>query len=33
LGDEVDRLLSARAEIDAALRLSPRPLGTEPSSR
>src|SRR3954468_17424544 len=32
LGDEVDRLLSARAEIDAALRLSPRPLGTEPAS-
>src|SRR3954471_16082006 len=31
LGDEVDRLLSARAEIYAALRVSPRPLGAEPT--
>ena len=29
LGDDIERLLSARAEIDAALRLSPRPLGAE----
>jgi serine/threonine-protein kinase len=31
LGDNIDRLLSARAEIDAALRMSPRQLGTEPT--
>ena len=29
LGDDVARLLSARAEIDAALRISPLPLGVE----
>lgn len=31
LGEDIARLLSARAEIDAALRISPRPLGTEPT--
>jgi eukaryotic-like serine/threonine-protein kinase len=31
LGDDVDRLLSARAEIDAALRPSPPPMGAEPT--
>jgi hypothetical protein len=31
LGDDLERLLSARAEIDAALRISPRQLGTEPT--
>ena len=31
LGEDIARLLSARAEIDAALRVSPRPLGTEPT--
>jgi len=31
LGHDVERLLSARAEIDAALRVSPRPLGAEPT--
>jgi eukaryotic-like serine/threonine-protein kinase len=31
LGDQIERLLSARAEIDAALRLSPPPLGAEPT--
>ena len=31
LGDDVERLLSARAEIDAALRISPRQLGAEPT--
>ena len=31
LGDDVERLLSARAEIDAALRMLPRTLGAEPT--
>lgn len=31
LGDDVDRLLSARAEIEAALRTVPRMLGAEPT--
>jgi serine/threonine-protein kinase len=31
LGDDVGRLLSARAEIEAALRISPRRLGAEPT--
>jgi len=31
LGDDIERLLSARAEIDAALRLSRWPLGAEPT--
>ena len=31
LGHDVERLLSARAEIDAALRVSPRLLGAEPT--
>lgn len=31
LGDDVERLLSARAEIDAALRTVPRTLGAEPT--
>ena len=31
LGDDVERLLSARAEIDAALRILPRRLGAEPT--
>lgn len=31
LGDDVGRLLGARAEIDAALRISPPPLGAEPT--
>ena len=31
LGDDVERLLSARAEIDAELRMSPRRLGAEPT--
>jgi len=31
LGDDIERLLSARAEIDAAFRTSPRRLGTEPT--
>jgi eukaryotic-like serine/threonine-protein kinase len=31
LGDDIGRLLSARAEVDAALHISPRRLGTEPT--
>lgn len=31
LGEDIERLLSARAEIDAALRLPPHPLGAEPT--
>ena len=31
LGDEIERQLSARAETDAALRLTPRQLGAEPT--
>jgi hypothetical protein len=31
LGEDIARLLSARAEVDDALRVSPGPLGTEPT--
>ena len=31
LGEDIERLLSARAEIEAALRVSPQPLGAEPT--
>jgi hypothetical protein len=31
LGDNIEWLLAARAEIDAALRISPRRMGAEPT--